>query len=658
MRPRPSRAAGPLLWAALLVAAGPGEVRAQGGGSEPLHEYIDLGPGEDLLEPAITLAVGAPAPAPASLPPSRPGSPAGGEPGPGGGGGVATGNDINPDTLPELDIDRDTSRPPPTPYEDLFTPSIAPFKRLLVYDQVDARGRFSIASRELVPVPRAAPGVGAEDEHFHASLHVELRAGEPVPIASVAPGARWVVAHGEPPARLTLLHDSADNWYVRSNRDGPAQLTLQVAVQRRVFGSPLRDASWAELRPRLPAVPAEVVAAARGIASALGLPVGARPRAVVSHLVQHFRRFRSSETPARGLGLGLYRELALGGRGICRHRAYAFTVTGLGLGVPTRYVLNEAHAWVEVFDGQLWHRIDLGGAASEVSREDSQRPTHVEPGDPFDWPRGADSAAEALAAGARSARQPQEGEPDGPQSPGDGPASGDPAAYEGALGQGLGDPPPPGALSELAGRSGAGASAAAGAPPNQSTAASGPPGGDPAAIEPSLRSSSSDPDAPSLAEPEPSAEPRAASAASDRPIPPPGASPGAAPASSTQPAGTDAEPAPGATRTPPPRQPRVRLRVEAQQSLRGQAVEITGRARLDGAPCANAPLRIRLVPGRASGISAGASPEPAGGVDIGTLVSDGQGRLRGRLVIPYDAPLGSHSVEASLDPSGTGCAAR
>jgi transglutaminase-like putative cysteine protease len=40
-------------------------------------------------------------------------------------------------------------------------------------------------------------------------------------------------------------------------------------------------------------------------------------------------------------------DLARGKRGVCRHRAYAFVIVAQALGIPARFVQNEAHAWVE-----------------------------------------------------------------------------------------------------------------------------------------------------------------------------------------------------------------------------------------------------------------------------------------------------------------------
>jgi len=94
--------------------------------------------------------------------------------------------------------------------------------------------------------------------------------------------------------------------------------------------------------------------------------------------------------------LELYRELSFSKKGVCRHRAYAFMITALGVGLPTRLVHNEAHAWVEVFDSEIWHRIDLGGAATNIheTRNDPLLPDHRPPSDPHSWPAGSRSAQE------------------------------------------------------------------------------------------------------------------------------------------------------------------------------------------------------------------------------------------------------------------------
>jgi hypothetical protein len=91
-------------------------------------------------------------------------------------------------------------------------------------------------------------------------------------------------------------------------------------------------------------------------------------------LVGHFRGFKEGSLPANGSG-DIYRDLCDTQLGVCRHRAFAFMVTSNALGIPTRYVQNEAHAFVEVwFPERNWQRVDLGGAAlrMEVSGADNK----------------------------------------------------------------------------------------------------------------------------------------------------------------------------------------------------------------------------------------------------------------------------------------------
>ena len=75
------------------------------------------------------------------------------------------------------------------------------------------------------------------------------------------------------------------------------------------------------------------------------------------------RRPRSSEEPPTGRG-DIYLDLALQQKGVCRHRSFAFLVTALYLGIPTRMIANEAHAWVEVDDLRPLRKFIAGGRST------------------------------------------------------------------------------------------------------------------------------------------------------------------------------------------------------------------------------------------------------------------------------------------------------
>jgi hypothetical protein len=152
-------------------------------------------------------------------------------------------------------------------------------------------------------------------------------------------------------------------------------------------------------------------------------------------MVTYFRSFGPSDVPPTGKQ-DIYLDLALSRKGVCRHRAFAFLVTALEIGVPARMVVNEAHAWVEVFDGSLWHRVDLGGAAANLDdAPDASRPPYRPPPDPYSWPEGQDSGQDLADRSRERAQSAQSGQ---------GPQGSDPAASSASPGDAgaLSSPPP------------------------------------------------------------------------------------------------------------------------------------------------------------------------------------------------------------------------
>src|SRR5690606_26786158 len=125
-----------------------------------------------------------------------------------------------------------------------------------------------------------------------------------------------------------------------------------------------------------PPMPQAVRRAGLAFARELGVRDGDDLPTTLSLLVEHFRSFEVAREPSFDTG-DIYLDLARGGVGVCRHRAYAFVITAQALGIPARYVHNEIHAWVEVLLGpEGYLRIDLGGAppgADEAAAGDAPR---------------------------------------------------------------------------------------------------------------------------------------------------------------------------------------------------------------------------------------------------------------------------------------------
>lgn len=293
-------------------------------------------------------------------------------------------------------IDRNTTRPDLVGYSDPFRPTVTPFKRLYAFDTVDGSLELVVGDRSLSPI-----AVGGEvlpgDDQFYADMTVDLARDVPVRIPSVGPGARALAAESSPELPFQLFRDGADNWFIRASARERIRLTMQLAIPRAVFGSPFADVSWPMLTRFTKPVPEPLRAPTAKVLGAIGVDREMSPRQALTTLVGYFRGFKPSDELPSSSGAALYEELALLQKGVCRHRAYAFTITAQALGLPARLIRNEAHAWVEVYDSRLWHRIDLGGAAGRLDTEQPpDTPLHAPPADPFAWPKGSESGSEMV----------------------------------------------------------------------------------------------------------------------------------------------------------------------------------------------------------------------------------------------------------------------
>jgi hypothetical protein len=355
----------------------------------PLHEFVPDDPAEDLALRATTRDGRLPAAVdtPSGVMPAPPDHRAAPE--------VAYGGNATPDSIDATyRIDGDTTSPAVVSYDDPFIPAVTPFKRQYAYDTVDESAELVVADRRLRKVDTGGSALPGEDQFF-GDLFVDVVPGVPVRVPTPGPGARVLASRVEPNLAVEIVRDGADNWFLVGNARQRIRLVLELAVPRAAFGSPFPDVTWASLVPRVPLLPPAVRDVARDVLHVLGLSQSVSPRDALATLVAHFRAFTPSEDlPKSRLPIELYRELALAKKGVCRHRAFAFTVSALALGLPARMVRNEAHAWVEVGDGAIWHRIDLGGAAGRFELDPAARtPPHVPPDDPFVWPPGARSSA-------------------------------------------------------------------------------------------------------------------------------------------------------------------------------------------------------------------------------------------------------------------------
>ena len=267
-------------------------------------------------------------------------------------------------------------------YVSVFNPDVLPFKRMSVFDSVDESYRLFPGK----PATSSIPVGGVTDktrDRFWGSVLIKLQPGVDVPLPSVAPDMRILSYEINPKIRLEFSKDGADNFFVRSdesNASGTYRLVWLCDANAGYFAPALPSGPYT---PRMIAtmtppylkrdMPEIQKRAAKVTLDKLEIDPGDDLGSAFNKLVGYFRGFKEGTL---GSSSGdIYRDLCDSQLGVCRHRAFAFMVTANALGLPTRYVQNEAHAFVEVwFPERRWQRVDLGGAAlrMEVTGADNK----------------------------------------------------------------------------------------------------------------------------------------------------------------------------------------------------------------------------------------------------------------------------------------------
>jgi hypothetical protein len=265
-------------------------------------------------------------------------------------------------------------------YVSVFNPDVLPFKRMSAFDSVGEDQNLHVARNVLSEIPVGGKTDARTRDRFWGDVLVELRPGVDVPLPSVAPDMRILSYEAKPRIALKFSKDGADNFYVKSDESsasGTYRLVFLADADSGYFapqlpkmhlkvGDVMRNIPRERFGELVPVIPQRVRDNAKITLQKLGID---DPDLDLSYsfnrLVGNFRSFTAR--PIEHATGDVYRDLCDSLAGVCRHRAFAFMITANALGIPTRYVENEAHAFVEVwFPERNWQRIDLGGASSSA----------------------------------------------------------------------------------------------------------------------------------------------------------------------------------------------------------------------------------------------------------------------------------------------------
>ena len=283
-------------------------------------------------------------------------------------------------------LDDNTDRVDELNYFSSFDPSVIPYKRGVAQNEVRMSGAdyaFVVDTGRFQRVGIGAGGREAskDEDVFWGTFLIKSSPGNRTPIPSVAPDQRVLEVHTEPATSVVIERDGADNFYLTSERSDLVRVNMKIAAPRRYFDGEFGWVAWSSFdRSALPKLPRALYPVAEDVMREIGVSrASINPKDALMRLIEHFRDFEGKPFPQEMRGEDIYYSIATSKVGVCRHRSFAFVFTATALGIPSRYVYNEAHAFVEIlWPGLGWRRVDLGGAAQDVlmRASDEQRRVH------------------------------------------------------------------------------------------------------------------------------------------------------------------------------------------------------------------------------------------------------------------------------------------
>ncbi len=296
----------------------------------------------------------------------------------------------SPRPPPQVGIDRRTGADGELHYRMVFDPAIAPFKREIAFDSMNANMTLAVSGAGLQPLPPAARSARTGHELFWGHVRVAVRKGEKSVLPSVAPTSQVLQWQAIPPIALTFWRDAAGNFAVSGEVTADVDLRFLMDAPAEYFAAPLGVRGRND-DPVMPNLLPEIQTRARAMWPAIGVAAKDERAQTLVRLTEWFRGFEPGEPPvASGDALA---DLVLGRKGVCRHRALGFFVIARSLGIPVHYVMNEAHAFIEVWTPLQsgrggWQRVDLGGGAQSLELHATQDKHLHTPqfGDPFPRP--------------------------------------------------------------------------------------------------------------------------------------------------------------------------------------------------------------------------------------------------------------------------------
>ena len=247
----------------------------------------------------------------------------------------------------------------------IFNPTIYREKRWFSYDAIREDYEAYVYDSNLYEIETS----NTVYEHvFVGSVTLKQLTNTPIPIFSVGPNANILsYTLSKPSFTANFYKDGADNYYVKSlDYYWPQQifLTYTTSTDPSYFNLDITNHLTLNDIPkevkRTP--PQKVISKAAIVIDELGLTGETNLKKIVDTLKEYFSSFTEGEIPSEDEEPDIYLAIARAKHGACYPRSFAFFITANSMGLPTRLITNDCHAFVEIYiPNNGWAKLDLDG---------------------------------------------------------------------------------------------------------------------------------------------------------------------------------------------------------------------------------------------------------------------------------------------------------
>lgn len=258
----------------------------------------------------------------------------------------------------------------------VFNPYLGGLKRYVAYDKITEDYKAKIADADPGDHPLELSSYRYQNV-FVGTITLEL-SSEYIRIPSVAPNANIIDYSTPDGITLSFYKDGADSYYVKSSRSyGKTTLTFTTSADSTYYTLVIPEDKTLDDVPQdvKHTPPSNVITKANIVINELGLTGEKNIKIIVNTLKNYFSSFTQGDIPSEEEQPDPYLAMALSKHGCCYIRSFACFITANAIGLPTRLITNECHAFCEVYIPSTgWEMLNLGGCGANFANPDGNDP--------------------------------------------------------------------------------------------------------------------------------------------------------------------------------------------------------------------------------------------------------------------------------------------